>query len=180
MKNLIKKLINHFFNNFHMIIMLSTTLIYLSFIWAIVDDFPEFAKLKLNEKGDFLAGAFSPLGFLWLVFGYIQQGQELKLNTEALRIQAEELKNAVYEQRRLVELQLQDNFSKHFSVEPHLKFKGNSLEIKTLRIPMHEDTEDYYIDEYTYALVKFTIKNIGGDLKDLTIMFHSSGNILNK
>ncbi|WP_342063901.1 hypothetical protein Q7574_08360 [Acinetobacter pittii] len=180
MKGFIKNLINRFFNNLNMITMLSCTVVYLLFLWGIVDGFPEFAKLKLNEKGDFLAGALSPLGFLWLVFGYIQQGQELKLNTEALKIQAEELKNAVYEQRRLVELHLQDNLSKHFSIEPRLRFKGNSLEIKTLRLPMHEDTEDYYIDEYTYAVVKFTIKNIGGDLKDLTVMFHSSGNILNK
>jgi hypothetical protein len=43
-----------------------------------------FSGLKLNEKGDFLAGLFSPLAFLWLVLGFVQQGQELRLQIEEL------------------------------------------------------------------------------------------------
>ncbi|OTK47445.1 hypothetical protein [Acinetobacter baumannii] len=175
-----KDLINSFKENIVILFLLTVSSICLIFILYNMYALPEFANLKLNEKGDFIAGILSPLGFMWLIYGYIQQGQELKLNTEALQIQAEELKNTVFEQRRLIEIHLQDNFSKHFSIEPRLKFKGKSLEIKTIRIPMHEDTEDYYIDEYTYADVTFTIENIGGDLKDLTVMFKNSGNILNK
>jgi hypothetical protein len=57
-----------------------------------------------NEWGDFFAGAFAPLAFLWLVLGYFQQGQELKLNTKALRLQAKELKDSVEQQRALVEV----------------------------------------------------------------------------
>lgn len=38
-----------------------------------------------NELGDALAGAASPLAFLWLVLGYLQQGDELRQNTHALR-----------------------------------------------------------------------------------------------
>jgi len=34
---------------------------------------------KPNELGDFLAGFFSPLAFLWLVLGYYQQQKEIKL-----------------------------------------------------------------------------------------------------
>jgi hypothetical protein len=44
-----------------------------------------------NELGDFAAGFFAPLAFMWLIFGYFLQktqldiqGQELKQNTEAL------------------------------------------------------------------------------------------------
>ena len=51
--------------------------------------------LKLNEFGDFLAGFFSPIAFMWLIIGYFQQGEELKLNTAALKLQAEELRNSV-------------------------------------------------------------------------------------
>jgi hypothetical protein len=51
--------------------------------------------LKLNELGDFLAGAFSPVAFFWLVLGFFQQGKEL-------RLQVEELKNSVEQQRELV------------------------------------------------------------------------------
>lgn len=48
--------------------------------------------LTLNELGDFLAGVFAPLAFLWLVLGFIQQGIELRQNSEALRLQVEELR----------------------------------------------------------------------------------------
>lgn len=62
----------------------------------------QFASLVPNEVGDFLAGVFSPLAFLWLVLGYFQQGQELRQNNEALRLQAAELKNSVEQQKELV------------------------------------------------------------------------------
>ena len=59
-------------------------------------------SLKLNELGDFLAGAVAPLAFLWLVVTVFQQHRELKYNTEALKLQAEELKHQVEETRALV------------------------------------------------------------------------------
>lgn len=58
----------------------------------------------LNAWGDFFAGFFAPLAFLWLVLGYLQQGDELRQSTLALKLQAEELKNSVEQQSRLVAL----------------------------------------------------------------------------
>ncbi|MCE5993709.1 hypothetical protein LVV80_17050 [Pseudomonas sp. KCA11] len=55
--------------------------------------------MPLNEVGDFLAGAFGPVAFLWLVLGFLQQGDELRQGTEALKLQADELKNSVEQQR---------------------------------------------------------------------------------
>jgi hypothetical protein len=49
-------------------------------------------KLPLNEIGDFLAGAFAPLAFIWFVIAYAQQGEELRQNTAALSAQYEEMK----------------------------------------------------------------------------------------
>ncbi|WP_456021531.1 hypothetical protein [Pseudomonas protegens] len=60
--------------------------------------FQDFQGLKLNELGDFLAGVFGPIAFLWLVLGFLQQGRELKLSTDALQLQAQELKNSVEQQ----------------------------------------------------------------------------------
>jgi hypothetical protein len=60
--------------------------------------------IKLNEWGDFFAGFFAPVAFLWLVLGYLQQGHELQLSTKALELQAEELRNSVDQQRQLVEV----------------------------------------------------------------------------
>lgn len=59
----------------------------------------------LNEWGDYLAGAFSPLAFLWLIMGYQQQGEELKQNTKTLELQVKELKNSVKEQKNSVKQQ---------------------------------------------------------------------------
>lgn len=53
--------------------------------------------MNLNEWGDFLAGFSAPLALLWLVIGYFQQGEELQLNTEALKAQQEELRRQVEE-----------------------------------------------------------------------------------
>lgn len=62
------------------------------------------AALEPNAFGDFLAGAFGPIALLWLVLGYMQQGEELQQNTEALRLQAAELKASVEEQRNMVQV----------------------------------------------------------------------------
>jgi len=52
-----------------------------------------FGSLKspesLNELGDFIAGVFAPIAFLWLILGYIQQGKQLDQNTRALTELAE-------------------------------------------------------------------------------------------
>lgn len=74
------------------------TLIYLVGIGFLALQFDQSVlQLSPNELGDFLAGAFSPLAFLWLVLGFLQQGQEL-------RIQAVELNNSVEQSRQLVEV----------------------------------------------------------------------------
>ena len=61
----------------------------------------------LNEWGDVFAGFFAPVAFLWLVLGYMQQGQELRNSTAALNLQADELRNSVEQQSQLVEVRRQ-------------------------------------------------------------------------
>lgn len=58
--------------------------------------------LAPNELGDFAAGAFAPLAFLWLVLGFFQQGEELRHSGQALWLQGRELQNSVEQQRELV------------------------------------------------------------------------------
>ena len=53
--------------------------------------------MTLNAWGDFLAGVSAPLALLWLVIGYFQHGEELRLNTRALEAQQEELRRQVNE-----------------------------------------------------------------------------------
>lgn len=63
----------------------------------------DLATMQLNTIGDFLAGAVSPVAFLWIIIGYFQQGEELRQNTKALELQYQELQNAVQEYRQMAE-----------------------------------------------------------------------------
>jgi len=70
--------------------------------WVFRDGVP---GLQLDQWGDLAGGAFAPLAFLWLVVGYLQQGEELRdnvralhLQEEALRLQVQELKESVQQQ----------------------------------------------------------------------------------
>jgi hypothetical protein len=62
---------------------------------------------ELNAWGDFFAGFFAPMAFLWLVLGYLQQGEELRNSAAALKLQADELKNSVEQQSNLVDVSRQ-------------------------------------------------------------------------
>lgn len=82
------------------------TLLYLILLGVYcVDRWQEIRAMQPNNVGDFLAGAFSPLAFTWLVLGFIQQGIELRQNSAALRLQAEELRAAAEHAGAMVELQ---------------------------------------------------------------------------
>lgn len=57
-----------------------------------------------NELGDFLAGALGPLGILWIVLGFWQQGDELRNSVKALNLQSDELRASVDQQKQLVSI----------------------------------------------------------------------------
>ncbi len=81
--------------------------IYLTSFWAIllivvvVTNLEEAKSLQLNAWGDFFAGVTAPIALMWLVIGYFQQAEELRLNTRALETQQEELRKQVEETARL-------------------------------------------------------------------------------
>jgi hypothetical protein len=105
------------------------TACYAGFTWWLVGDrIHTLQTMGLNEVGDFLAGAFGPLAILWLVLGFFQQGIELRLGTNALLIQADELKASVEQQAALV--QAQNGVLRNYenSVEPFLgvKYEGST------------------------------------------------------
>lgn len=81
--------------------------------------FDELLKLDLNELGDFSAGVFGPIAFVWLITGYIQQGHELRLSSNALSAQAEEMKHSALRQDRLADPDL---------VITHIGFAGSGAE----------------------------------------------------
>lgn len=88
--------------------------------------FSEFQNLDLNEMGDFFAGVFAPLAFLWLVLGYFQQGEELKQSSEVLRLQVQELKESVEVQHR--QAQSVEANTRHAARDVFLQFVDGLLD----------------------------------------------------
>lgn len=88
------------------IVALILTVAYLAGVFFYADlDSATIKDLSLNNLGDFLAGVFAPLAFLWLVAGYFLQSKEIGQNTKALeqqekalKLQAEELQASVEQQ----------------------------------------------------------------------------------
>ncbi len=123
----------------------------------------DFAVLKLNERGDFLAGLFAPLAFLWLVIGYFMQSSELKQNREALVIQAGELSNSVEQQTKMANVA---------SAELELLYLKEKLQSD----PLFEIKEVYQITYEDRLSIEVRIVNRGalaraafGDLLDPVI-----------
>ena len=141
--------------------------------------------LEIGAIGDFLAGAFAPLGFFWLVAGFYQQGkglaqnsvalklqaEELKASTDALKLQANELKNSVQEQKKFLAFQQKEKDAKHFEAMPYLVLKGKNFSILDRQHEIHED-DDSDLDviltkEARYELI---ILNEGEVAKSLSII----------
>lgn len=125
----------------------------------------------LNEFGDFLAGAFAPLAFFWLVRGYYQQGKgleqnsaalklqalELKASTDALNLQVKELKSSVEGQREIIDLTLQDVEQKHFQNEPHIDISLSVFCIDEQDLPEYDDGNNF-VDLHRVKVGKFAIE----------------------
>ena len=104
---------------------IAVTAVYVfGFVCLLVLRWQELAGLPLNELGDFLAGSFGPLALAWLVFGYFQQGDELRQGTEALRLQAQELRNSVDQQTELVKASNVSLENHELGLEPLLQITG--------------------------------------------------------
>ncbi|HCC8380807.1 TPA: hypothetical protein MW179_000519 [Acinetobacter baumannii] len=145
------------------------SILYLYLSCNFIINLDEFNLLKLNEKGDFLAGVFSPLAFLWLVYGYLQQGRELKQNTESLRIQAIELRNSVEEQKKLIKIHEDDQKVQHEQAKPIFEFEN--LRFDPEKVEMVEDNPFTREPRYQHKQqdISFHLKNLGSPIKKIKI-----------
>ncbi|WHP04755.1 hypothetical protein QLH32_11895 [Acinetobacter corruptisaponis] len=98
------------------------------FIWFADYNSP----MALNEVGDFLAGAFSPIAFLFLYLGYRQnsealriQAEELRQSTEALQLQVAEMKESVEQQKLMGKIQETELEERHNAAMPFISSQGN-------------------------------------------------------
>jgi len=136
----------------------SGTVVYLVLIaTTVIFKFDSFIRLELNELGDFLAGVFGPVAFLWLVLGFLQQGRELKLSSDALRLQADELRASVEQQTQMVEAQ-------QLSLENHERSLDPLLMLQSIEGTHDEDGEFHF---------QFKVVNKGAYCEDVVISVSS-------
>lgn len=117
----------------------------------------------LNEWGDYLAGAFSPLAFFWLIMGYLQQGKELQQNTKALELQAQELQNSVAEQRNSI-IEQQNSVKQQ---EAQVKVLQEQLEknLEWQEVQMNQREPSFILEALDSHTIK--IQNVGGEARYL-------------
>ena len=127
--------------------------------------FDELIALKLNEMGDLAAGTFGPVAFLWLVLGYMQQGRELKLSSDALRLQADELKNSVEQQSIMASAALKQIESQSLAFD--LQLQERERQISALF--SFEFISDHGQDCPNMARLKLT--NYGGWADHVVVIF---------
>ncbi|RUI81678.1 hypothetical protein IPC412_18805 [Pseudomonas aeruginosa] len=132
----------------------STVVYFLILVCLIWYRSPTLLKIPLNELGDFCAGIFGPLAILWLILGFMQQGEELRLNNEALKLQATELRNSVQQQTAMAEGQEKSLRNYERSLEPLLK----------LELARNTQIEG---DEY----LSFQLSNLGEYCEKVEVMF---------
>ncbi|MEL4722695.1 hypothetical protein [Acinetobacter baumannii] len=126
--------------------------------------------LTSNELGDFLAGVFAPLAFLFLYLGYRQQGEEMKQNTAALKLQAQELKHSVDEQRRLIQLHEKEQEEKHFQVLPDFRKTKENVKKYQIQSPIVDEDEKIIGTEVEkYLRASFTFVNYGEVAKNVLV-----------
>lgn len=139
------------------------TTFYLIFIYHffLKNNHESLLQLDLNNLGDFLAGVFGPIAILWLVLGFFQQGKELKQNTAALELQAEELKKSVEAQNNiseanklLLELEINKNINE--------KIKEENKLLPIFKIANISTPHDYDLSKDTdYFVIILKLLNVG-------------------
>lgn len=112
---------------------------------------------ELNAQGDFFAGYFAPLAFLWLVLGYMQQGEEL-------RTQAQELQNSVAQQAELVAV------SREQLAQEKEARKNAELQQRRKEQPHFVLSVEQYDDQDTEFQVSLKLTNYGNVAREIFII----------
>lgn len=162
---------NFFKNNFLTTIGWVLSLIWLMFVASLLrtHNLPS----DLNAIGDFVAGMASPLAFLWVVIGYYQSQEALKLQAKELSQSSEALVHQVEEMRTATKLQKEqlDQVKNQFD-NAILNEKHNLQPIFDLRIKSIIDVEE---TDAFYKFITFELECIEGTARFIT-MFNKKDN----
>lgn len=130
--------------------------------------------LTLNEMGDFIAGVFSPLAFLWVVVGYYQsqqalviQAEELNQNTKALSAQVDEMKKTTdIQEKQLLEMRQQ---YAELALQERIKMQP-FFDVKFERLIEEVSNNTFLIN------IRFNVECMSGFARSLNLSFDSIHN----
>lgn len=115
--------------------------------------------LSSNELGDFLAGVFAPLAFLYLFLGYKQQEKSIEKTNENIAIQLDQ-------QNRMLLLQEQERIQQEHATQPIF-----DLEILAKKYPKLVYAAGIFVPEPDSDGIKFeiNIENKGERISQINI-----------
>ncbi len=95
-----------------------------------------------NELGDFLAGIFSPVAFLWLIYGYFQ-------NSLSIQAQINEMKETVKQQEIIADIQKQQFIAMLNAAHGEIKILSKEMRIIEINDILFAKPETLYtvVDE---------------------------------
>jgi len=143
--------------------------------WAIyiLNDWTNLSTKPFNEWGDFYAGTSAPSAFLWLVVGYFQQAEELRLNTKAinlqsemLKLQAEELNQSVEQQKELVNVSLKEHLLNKNEIEQRNKIKKIQAKPRVIIKSCNSNKTGQ-----GYEKINLSLTNIGGPISHVDFLY---------
>ena len=126
----------------------------------------EFIKLPLNELGDFLAGAFGPPGFAWLLLGYFLQGKHLAATMAEMQGQAEEAKRNQERQDLMLDPLIKIRWA---GDDLHGTEMMTSLRFENLGDPCKHIAVEVYLDGVKKPYQPWIASLVGGDQKTIPV-----------
>lgn len=134
---------------------------------------PASDRMTVEEWSQFLAGAAAPIALLWLVLGYFQQGEELRQNTAALRLQHEELVHQVRETAALVRQSESQAETARLALEFEKTRHGEDRRKRQAdaELVLVQVSGTYDVGNSSH----FVLRNDGGWARDLVLKYQSNG-----
>lgn len=83
--------------------LLLTAIYFVTVVWISWPDLVNIKELELNELGDYFAGVFGPPALIWVIVSFYLQSKELRASVDALKLQTDEFRASVVQQRDLAE-----------------------------------------------------------------------------
>lgn len=112
---------------------------------------------SLNELGDFLAGAFAPVAFLWLVAAVLIQAQELRAQREELAMTRQELADS----REVMKVQAEQARNQALQAQRQADFIGEQTEnLRRQSEEAHRERQDRVFEELLHATHKESLSKL--------------------